>query len=316
MGGSAARHHARADVSQVRGRNDGSEPTQGGGPCAFAVAIQRWARRTASAWVPPFRSGRCHRTVRGHVGDQLAAFGTGRGGSPHFHLPLLRSAAGTIGSMDLDERLMMAADKLTGVDLQWLGARTADEVGPHERGESLRQAALLAGCLWHASVVLIDGLFDDVEQMRSQQDSDWAAAVDDTEVLATLPVRFRPHYSPVFTQKFLVAAVAVTERLAKGWAPLACVAEELAVRCLLNQVEVIAETFEVALRPDWRSELEEYLFEDLDHEFLFDQALDGFEDDATFGPPGMAPMDFASWFVPFNDERRLPPYAEDDPAGV
>lgn len=225
-------------------------------------------------------------------------------------------AAGTIGSMDLDERLMMAADKLTGVDLQWLGARTADEVGPHERGESLRQAALLAGCLWHASVVLIDGLFDDVEQMRSRRDSDWVAAVDGTVVLATLPVRFRPHYSPVFTQKFLVAAVAVTERLAKGWAPPACVAEELAVRCLLNQVEVIAGTFEVALRPDWRSELEEYLFEDLDHEFLFDQALDGFEDDATFGPPGMAPMDFASWFVPFNDERRLPPYAEDDPAGV
>ncbi len=224
----------------------------------------------------------------------------------------MQGASRMMGRMDLDERsLMTAADKLTGVELEWLGARAADEAGPDERGESLRQAALLAGCLWQASVVLIDGLFDDVEQLRSQQDSNLMAAVDDTRVLATLPVRFRPHYSPTFTRKFLVAAVAVTERLNKGWEPLACVSEELALRCLLDQVEILAETFQVPLSPHWRPELEKHLFEDLDHEYLFDQALDGFEDDATFGPPGMAPMDFASWFVPFNEERRMPPYAQD-----
>ncbi len=51
---------------------------------------------------------------------------------------------------------------------------------------------MLTWCLWHAPALLIDGLFDDVEQVSGQQPSDPAAAVDDTLVFATLPVRFRP----------------------------------------------------------------------------------------------------------------------------
>ena len=46
--------------------------------------------------------------------------------------------------------------------------------------------------------------------------------------------------------------------------------------------------------------------------FTIRPAVDGFEDDPGFpGPPGMAPMGFDVWFVPFNAERRLLPYAED-----
>jgi len=113
----------------------------------------------------------------------------------------------------------------------------------------------------------------------------------------------------LFAQKFLVAVVDVTGRLTKGWEPLACVAQELGLRVLLNQVEVVAESADVALDDGWRGHLEEMLFEDLDHEMLYDPAYDGIEDDPASQPPGMAPMRFEDWFKPFNEERTMPPYA-------
>ena len=115
-------------------------------------------------------------------------------------------------------------------------------------------------------------------------------------------------------RKFLVVAVDLTSRVSRGWSPLSCVAQELMLRCLLDEVDTLAEIYEVDLGEYWRDLLEQALFEDLDHELLYDPALDGFEEAADVtGPPGMAPMDFDHWFVPFNADRRLPPYAEDPP---
>jgi hypothetical protein len=76
---------------------------------------------------------------------------------------------------------------------------------------------------------------------------------------------------------------------------------------------VTADLAEADLPDNWRSMLEEYLLEDVDHEYLDDRASDGFEHDPHFGPPGMTSMRFEDWFVPFNDERHLPPYAMDRP---
>ena len=128
-------------------------------------------------------------------------------------------------------------------------------------------------------------------------------------ILSQLPGRFAASYTPLFAQKFLVAVVDVTGRLTKGWEPLACVAQELGLRILLNEVEVVAETADVALDDNWRSLFEDLLFEDLDHEFLYDPAYDGIEDDPASQPPGMAPMRFEYWFEPFNEDRTMPPYA-------
>jgi hypothetical protein len=115
-----------------------------------------------------------------------------------------------------------------------------------------------------------------------------------------------------------VAMVDVTGRLTKGWEPLASVAQELGLRVLLNLVEVVADTAGVALDDGWRGHLEDLLFEDIDHELLYNPAYDGIEDDPESQPPGMAPMRFEDWFEPFNDERTMPPYAlprapSDDP---
>jgi hypothetical protein len=107
-----------------------------------------------------------------------------------------------------------------------------------------------------------------------------ASAIEDTWVLSQLPARFTASYTPLFAQRFLVAVVDVTGRLTRGWEPLACVAQELGLRVLLNQVEVVAETADVALDDGWRGYLEDMLFEDIDHELLYNPAYDGIEDDA------------------------------------
>jgi hypothetical protein len=214
--------------------------------------------------------------------------------------------------MEHEDELLTRAGRVKGVDPAWLGASEAGAAGPDERAQRLREAYLLAGCLWDASIVVVDHLFEDVVQLRTAAEQDWPDVVDDSWVLSSLPERFRRHYTPVFAQKFLVAMVSVTHRLTAGWTPLACVAEELATRCLLDEVVVQKETFAVPLAPHWRSGLEEYVFEDLDHEFLYDDALDGFENDPGSGPlPGMPPMGITSWFVPFDDQRHMPPYAQD-----
>jgi hypothetical protein len=75
-----------------------------------------------------------------------------------------------------------------------------------------------------------------------------------------------------------------------------------------KRADVIADLADLALPPDWQADLLELLLEDLDHEYLYDPALDGFEDDPTLGPPGMVPMRVQDWFTPFPGHQPLPPY--------
>jgi hypothetical protein len=87
----------------------------------------------------------------------------------------------------------------------------------------------------------------------------------------------------------------------------------LALVLLLNEAEQQLELADLDLG-DWRDTIDDHLFEDTDHEILFDPSLDGAEDDKTFlTQTGAAPMAFPDWFTPFNPERHLPPYLLDQP---
>jgi len=213
----------------------------------------------------------------------------------------------------LEGDLFAAAEELTGIDVEDLGAHDVDGAGPDARATALRQATLLAGCLWKASIVVIDGVFDDVIVLAVSDDRPACDGVAGLSVIGQLPPRFAHHFDEQFARQFLVAAVDLTSRFTAGWRPPSCVAQELVVRVILNQVEVLARVFDVDLHPHWRGIAEELLLEDRDQAWLYDPALDGFEDEPSFPVPGVAPMGFAHWFVPFNDDRHLPPYAQDAP---
>jgi len=62
----------------------------------------------------------------------------------------------------------------------------------------------------------------------------WADAVDDTEVLSRLPERFWRYITPGFANRFAAVAVNLTARVSNGWASLGYVADELALKCLLD----------------------------------------------------------------------------------
>lgn len=196
----------------------------------------------------------------------------------------------------------MAADVFRAVPLDALTMLDIDSPDPDERGEALRHATRVAGLLVTAGVICVDMLFEDVRTLEDDGN------VDGTWVISQLPPRFAPRYSALFAKEFVTAFVDLTARLTRGWREPACVAQELGLRVLLNEAESLAELAGFEMEEGWRPYVEETLFEDVDHELLYEDQNDGFEEDPDFALPGMAPMRFADWFTPFNDERTLPPY--------
>ncbi len=219
------------------------------------------------------------------------------------------------------EHLMHVGEELTGISLEQLGFEPRPEdlsadgrndledgdldwmesVTPEQRDISLFQAKLLAGALWEASAVLIDQLSEDIAELRSlaeitRQD------IAGTFVLSGLPPKHAEKYDVRFAQQFLVVATDMAGALIRGWTHPSCVAQELAVRCLLDQVEVIQDLYGLDLADGWRGRLEERMLEDTDSEMLYQNAMDGFESDVELNMQlGLAPMDLKDWFEPFND---------------
>jgi hypothetical protein len=216
-----------------------------------------------------------------------------------------------------DGRRQLAQDAAylaEGMDLTVLTRLDVHADDEDERLRALTEVGFVAGALFQASVIVLDDLFEDLDTLRQERfGTTVAEASDDTFlVLDELPVRYAHRYDTLFTQQLIVAMVDVTRRFTAGWEPLGCIAQELALRLILNGAEVQLELAEVDLEDDWRAVVEAALFEDPDHEMLFDASLDGIEDDSDFlATLGAAPMAFADWFKPFKAERHLPPYLLD-----
>jgi hypothetical protein len=100
----------------------------------------------------------------------------------------------------------------------------------------------------------------------------------------------------------------MTGALVRGWTYPSCVAQERALRCPFDQVEIIQDLYDLDLQDGWRSRLEQHMLEDTDSEMLYQTAMDGFEGDVELNMQlGLAPMKIEDWFEPFNDAS-VPPY--------
>jgi hypothetical protein len=214
------------------------------------------------------------------------------------------------------QRLRADADHLRdGLPPQWLTARDIHATDPDEREAAFTEARYVAGALYQAAVITIDYLFSDLAQLTGSRDHTATVATAESAaffVLEDLPTRYAHRYDVLFVKRFIVATVTVTQRLTAGWDPLACVAEELALRIVLDEAEARLDEAGLDI-PNWRATIEDYLFEDADHEMLFNPSLDGIENDEDFlARTRTAPMAFPEWFTPFNDERPIPPYLLDN----
>jgi hypothetical protein len=236
--------------------------------------------------------------------------------------------------MDRERELILAeldadADRLQGLSLEDLGyvpdpRELSDEdlasvdsetmewmagISAEDRRRSLSRARLLAGAIWHASVTLIDQLFQDIHTLHGKE-SITREDIDETWILSGLPPQYAEKYNGLFAQRFLMVAADMTMKLTSGWTSPSCVAQELAVRCLLDQIEITADTYDLDLDPHWRGTLTDRILEDTDSDMLYDRSLDGFQHDEGLNQQlRLAPMALEYWFEPFNEEGQVSPYA-------
>ncbi len=187
--------------------------------------------------------------------------------------------------------------------------------------------------LAHAITVLTDQAFDDCRRMdeaatqlirdatRSGQPAtpdslNWAEAAANTHLGAHLPERYLPRYNSAFFKRFAVCLVVVGQKLAeRRWPGLSCVAEELALRALIEEAE---SALEMGGLPDFDfGYFEDEAFEDLDFEYMFQGHLDGIDRSEVAARLSMGSLAFEDWFRPFGAGGRgypaLHPYVNDDP---
>lgn len=201
--------------------------------------------------------------------------------------------------------IVESANRVPGIELERLGYDES-ESDPDQRAQSLTEATALAGAIAWACNTLVDELFDDVFTLRD------SGSIRETWQINNLPPLYRARYDALFAQKFLTVAVDLGTSFIAGFRSPTCVAQELALKFVLDGVEVLRDLYpRLPLARDWRSWTEDSLFEDLDYETLFDASLDGVSTDPNYAHLGMANLDFSSWFVPFTG-RVVPLYGSEE----
>ena len=146
-----------------------------------------------------------------------------------------------------------------------------------------------------------DELFEDIETLRASGSNIVAGGDGVFFVLDALPERFTHRYDSRFARSFLVAAIMVTGRLTqKRWASPACVAEALALHVLIERARAFLEMLDLLdgdAIENLYSGFEDVAFDDVDHEWLYQRELDGFEDDSDFTTRmRVANMRVEAWF--------------------
>ncbi|ACL42056.1 hypothetical protein Achl_4105 (plasmid) [Pseudarthrobacter chlorophenolicus A6] len=179
-----------------------------------------------------------------------------------------------------------------------------------------RQAQLVAGALWRGCARLLEGLFDDLCELGDLE----AAGGDvqdfienESEVLHGLPPAFAQEYDSYFVRRFLVVAADMTTKLAGKWTPPSCVAQELAVRCLVGVTDAYLDEVDVDVERGWGSYVFDALVEDADYEFLYDITSVGRREALLrMSHVDTINLGFNSWFEPFGD-RPLSAFVDPEP---
>jgi hypothetical protein len=128
-------------------------------------------------------------------------------------------------------------------------------------------------------------------------------------VYEEFPLRHRYAYTIAFFHNILVTAVKVAYDLANPWGEsAACTAEEIIRKAIGDLALALCEL--AGLEQPWLHP-DEYFLEDLDFEALYEQDMDGIEDDPGLqARTGIEVSRVEHWFSPFNDTRIVHPYVE------
>ncbi|MBE1467359.1 hypothetical protein [Kibdelosporangium phytohabitans] len=169
------------------------------------------------------------------------------------------------------------------------------------------------GAMMAAANQVVERCITDLQDVEFDDDglpdSDLA---DGSFVYEEFPPRHRYAYNLAFFRNATVTAVKVAYDLANpGGEPAACTAEEI-IRQAIG--ELALQLCELAgLEQPWLHP-EEYFLEDLDFEALYEQDMDGIEEDPGLQARlGIDVSPVEHWFSPFNDTSIVHPYTETTP---
>ena len=140
-----------------------------------------------------------------------------------------------------------------------------------------------------------DGIKRDIAAMRDERPgpSGWREFHEASWSSLWLPARYAHDYTPEFLQRFLDAVRRVRRGLdSDEGCLLNSVLEELAMRAILEEAD---------LSEDARERMEEAVFEDTDHEYLFFDGTDGIEDTPAGQDLGIGPLRLSEWDDPFRE---------------
>jgi hypothetical protein len=172
--------------------------------------------------------------------------------------------------------------------------------------DELRAARRRRGALMFAANVVFDRILDDLVISDEQR----KRLGEERFVDEYLPTQYRQRYDAPFLRKLLATAAKVSQDLATAdYSYPGCTAEELVLSMIVQQWQVLLDLTE--LGQSW-TDLSEYLFEDTDFEYLFEPEMDGVENDPlVHKTSGIEVNPIGDWFVPFNADSRVHPYAID-----
>ena len=172
-----------------------------------------------------------------------------------------------------------------------------EEMTPEEIATEVAEDRWFRGLFSYAGVIVISELFSDLMELRQ------GTGINQTLQLARLPEAFRSQYTPMVTQAFLCSVVTVTQKFTEGWRPAATLAEELAVKLILDEAEALREQAGIDIDPWVITDGYDRLLEDVDYEWLYE---------GKAGYLGEGADQVSSWFTPYNVERHAAPYTRMD----
>ncbi len=172
-------------------------------------------------------------------------------------------------------------------------------------------AEIAAGALLYSSEILVDELFEDLADLEGDGPN-VAESGEVFMILEDLPERYVLQYDVQFVRRLVTTAVTMTGRLVQPhFGQLACVAEELLMRLLLTQAKVTADLSGL-LDDAVHAALNAFadgVYEDMDHEWLYQSDPDEIDEDPALARMGIAPTEIRQWFTPFDEGRFVHPYA-------
>jgi len=116
-----------------------------------------------------------------------------------------------------------------------------------------------------------------------------------------LPRKYFHQYTPLFLKQFYTTLLTVGYKLAlprKSSTLIACVAEELALRILIERASELLE--DDGIDADFGA-FEDVIYQDIDFEYLYEPDMDGIEDSEAGAELRIVNLHFSDWFKPFDN---------------